>query len=63
MVKIGIIGGSGLDDPKIIKDPKNTEMQTPYGDPSSLIKEGKIDGVAVALMARHGRKHSIPPNI
>ena len=61
MVKIGIIGGSGLDDPKIIKDPKNTEMQTPYGKPSSLIKEGEIESVDVALMARHGSKHIIPP--
>ena len=61
MVKIGIIGGSGLDDPEIIKDPKKVEMQTPYGKPSSLIKEGKIEGIDVALMARHGRKHIIPP--
>jgi 5'-methylthioadenosine phosphorylase len=61
MVKIGIIGGSGLDDPKILKNPKETEMETPYGKPSSLIKEGKVDGVAIALIARHGSKHTIPP--
>ena len=61
MVKIGIIGGSGLDDPKILKEPKDTEIETPYGMPSSLIKEGKIDGVDIAEIARHGRKHTIPP--
>ncbi|MGA1840142.1 MAG: S-methyl-5'-thioadenosine phosphorylase [bacterium] len=61
MVKIGIIGGSGLDDPEILRDPKEIEMETPYGKPSSLIKEGKVDGVAIALIARHGSKHTIPP--
>ena len=61
MIKIGIIGGSGLDDPEILKDPEQIDMQTPYGEPSSLIKEGEIGGVHVALVARHGRKHSIPP--
>jgi 5'-methylthioadenosine phosphorylase len=61
MVKIGIIGGSGLDDPKILKGPKEVEMETPYGKPSSLIKEGKVDGVDIVLVARHGRKHTIPP--
>ena len=61
MVKIGIIGGSGLDNPKILKDPKEIEMETPYGKPSSLVKEGKIDSVDIALIARHGSKHTIPP--
>ncbi|MBN2373957.1 S-methyl-5'-thioadenosine phosphorylase [bacterium] len=61
MVKIGIIGGSGLDDPRILTNPRETGIETPYGMPSSLIKEGKIDGVDIALIARHGRKHTIPP--
>ncbi len=61
MKKIGIIGGSGLDDPKILKDSKGIDVETPYGKPSSMIKEGKIEGVDIALIARHGRKHTIPP--
>ena len=61
MVKIGIIGGSGLDDPNILKETEEIDMQTPYGEPSSVMKAGEIDGVDVALVARHGRKHSIPP--
>ena len=31
MVKIGIIGGSGLEDPKILKDQREIECDTPYG--------------------------------
>jgi 5'-methylthioadenosine phosphorylase len=61
LVKIGIIGGSGLDDPDILKDASDTTATTPYGDPSSPLKQGKIAGVDVILIARHGREHTIPP--
>ena len=61
MVKIGIIGGSGLDDPDILKDARDTKVSTPYGEPSSPLKQGKIAGVDVVLLARHGREHTIPP--
>jgi 5'-methylthioadenosine phosphorylase len=61
MIKIGIIGGSGLDNPDILKDSREFEVQTRYGKPSSPLKEGKIQGVSVIIMARHGREHTIPP--
>ena len=61
MVKIGIIGGSGLDNPDILKDAKDIEVDTPYGKPSSPLKLGKIHDVNVVLIARHGREHTIPP--
>jgi len=60
-MKIGIIGGSGLDDPDIISEAEDIEMETPFGKPSSCLKTGKINGVEVVLLARHGRKHEIPP--
>lgn len=62
MVKIGIIGGSGLDDPDIIKDATDSNVLTAYGKPSSTLKAGKIAGVDVVLLARHGRDHSISPS-
>jgi len=62
IVKIGIIGGSGLDDPDILKDSKDIEVDTDFGKPSSMLKTGKIKGVDVVLIARHGRKHTIPPS-
>lgn len=62
MVKIGIIGGSGLDDPDILKNVEEIDIITLYGKPSSTYKIGKIDGIDVVLLARHGRKHEIPPS-
>ena len=61
MIKIGIIGGSGLDDPDILQEAFDVEVNTPYGKPSSKLKCGKIEGVDVVILARHGRNHSIPP--
>jgi len=62
MVKIGIIGGSGLDDPKILKDYKEKEVNTKWGKPSSVLTCGKIGNVDVVILARHGKKHSIMPS-
>lgn len=61
MRKIGIIGGSGLDNPDILQTPVDHVVKTPYGDPSSPLKSGVIGGVPVVLLARHGREHTIPP--
>ena len=60
-IKIGIIGGSGLDNPDILKEAKDVSINTPYGKTTSALKTGKISGVDVVLLARHGREHTIPP--
>jgi len=60
-MKLGIIGGSGLDDPKILKNTEELITDTPFGKPSSPITKGTIGGVEVFILARHGRKHEIPP--
>lgn len=62
MVKIGIIGGSGLDDPKILKQASEIEVETPYGAPTSNLTCGVIEGVEVVIIARHGKNHSIFPS-
>ena len=61
MVKIGIIGGSGLENPEILKDPKEIIVSTLYGKPSSPLIIGKIEDVDVVILSRHGRKHEIMP--
>lgn len=61
MVKIGIIGGSGLDNPNLIEDFSEKEVSTPYGSPSSKLTCGKIKGVEIAIIARHGKNHEICP--
>ncbi len=62
MIKIGIIGGSGLDNPDILKDVTEVEMATPYGKPTSALTCGTISGVDIAILARHGKDHSIYPS-
>ena len=61
-MKIGIIGGSGLDDPKLFEEYQEIEVNTPYGKPSSKLTCGKINGVNVCIIARHGKSHEIPPS-
>ncbi|MEK6859432.1 MAG: S-methyl-5'-thioadenosine phosphorylase [Nanoarchaeota archaeon] len=63
MVKIGIIGGSGLDDPGIISDYTEKDVDTPFGKPSSKLTCGKISGVEVCILSRHGKNHEIPPSL
>ncbi|XP_067297731.1 S-methyl-5'-thioadenosine phosphorylase [Pseudorasbora parva] len=60
-VKIGIIGGSGLDDPDILEGRTERHVITPFGKPSDALILGKIKNVECVLLARHGRKHTIMP--
>ncbi|MBI5077331.1 S-methyl-5'-thioadenosine phosphorylase [Candidatus Falkowbacteria bacterium] len=61
-MKYGIIGGSGLDDPRLIQDYQELEVDTPFGRPSSKFTVGKIGGQDVVILARHGKEHSIMPS-
>jgi len=60
-MKIGIIGGSGLDKPEILQNYQEKFVDTPYGNPSSSIICGKIGEIEVYMIARHGRNHEITP--
>jgi 5'-methylthioadenosine phosphorylase len=60
--KIGIIGGSGLDNPDLFHNPEDVVITTKWGSPSSPLKIGKISSVDVVLLGRHGREHTIPPS-
>ena len=60
-LKIGIIGGSGMDDPRLMKDIREKSVKTPYGSPSSALTIGRINNVETVILARHGKKHSIYP--
>ncbi len=62
MVRVGIIGGSGLDDPKILQEVSEKAVETPYGKPSSVLTLGQINGTDVVLIARHGKKHQLSPS-
>ena len=38
------------------------EVNTPFGKPSDKITLGKIEGVNIAFIPRHGKGHAIPPH-
>ena len=59
--KIGIIGGSGLDNPALFLNPRDVVVSTQWGEPSSPLKLGTIANIDVVLLGRHGRQHTIPP--
>jgi len=61
MVKVGIIGGSGLDDPQLLKSAREKHVTTVYGNPSSALTVGSIEGREVVIISRHGKQHTIPP--
>ncbi|HPC97584.1 MAG TPA: S-methyl-5'-thioadenosine phosphorylase [Bacteroidales bacterium] len=62
MVKIGIIGGSGLENPDILKQASEVSTVNRFGTPSSSLLSGKIEDVEIILLSRHGRQHTIPPS-
>jgi 5'-methylthioadenosine phosphorylase len=61
MIKTGIIGGSGLEDPQILSHVREEEVSTPYGKPTSVLKHGTISGKEVVLISRHGKHHQYSP--
>ena len=61
-VKIGIIGGSGLYKMGIIDDIQEISVDTPFGKPSDKITLGKIDGIDIAFLPRHGKGHTLAPH-
>ena len=60
--KIGVIGGSGLYDIPGIENVEEVNVNTPFGRPSDTITVGKLGGVGVAFLPRHGRGHRILPS-
>ena len=62
MIKIGIIGGSGLDNPQILTNTTEVITDTPYGKPTSPLRCGTINGCDVILVSRHGLKHQYSPS-
>lgn len=45
-----------------LENVRETNVDTPYGSPSSPIRAGTLDGTTVAFLARHGAGHAISPS-
>ncbi|MFT3724498.1 MAG: S-methyl-5'-thioadenosine phosphorylase [Hyphomonadaceae bacterium] len=58
---LGIIGGSGLYQMPGIEDGRWQTITTPWGVPSDQVFRGKLHGVELVFMPRHGRGHKLGP--
>lgn len=58
---IGIIGGSGLYAVEGLEGASQVRVETPWGAPSGPLTLGRIGGVPVAFLARHGAGHGLSP--
>jgi 5'-methylthioadenosine phosphorylase len=61
MAKIGVIGGSGLYKIEGIENVETLSLFTPFGQPSGNFIKGKLAGVEVVFLPRHGKDHAISP--
>lgn len=59
---LGIIGGSGLYGIAAFKLENKIDIDTPFGRPSGPLMIGKLLGVPVIFLARHGEHHLISPS-
>lgn len=62
MVKIGLIGGSGFDDPELISDANTVKKGTPFGPMSADLVTGKVGDLEVVIISRHGKGHRVRPS-
>ncbi|MDR3283027.1 MAG: S-methyl-5'-thioadenosine phosphorylase [Candidatus Methanoplasma sp.] len=62
MPRIAIIGGTGIYNPDSFETVGTVFPDTKYGKPSDEIVVGRINGVEVAFLSRHGRRHQHPPS-
>ncbi|HLY56886.1 MAG TPA: S-methyl-5'-thioadenosine phosphorylase [Stellaceae bacterium] len=59
--RIGIIGGSGLYRIEGLTDIEWREVASPFGEPSDALCFGRLDGIEVVFLPRHGRHHRLLP--
>ncbi len=61
-MKIGIIGGTGVYDPGILEGAKQVSVDTKFGKPSDKVTVGRLGGVDVCIIPRHGIGHRFNPS-
>ncbi|WP_019954736.1 S-methyl-5'-thioadenosine phosphorylase [Yoonia vestfoldensis] len=58
---LGIIGGSGIYDMDGLQDAAWITIDSPWGAPSDAVLTGRLGGVRMAFLPRHGRGHVHSP--
>jgi 5'-methylthioadenosine phosphorylase len=59
---VGVIGGSGLYEMEGLEEVQKISLKTPFGDPSDDFILGRLEGVKIAFLPRHGKGHRISPS-
>ncbi len=59
--KIAVIGGTGLYDIDGMTDIQQVDIDTPFGKPSDTITTGRLGGIGIAFLPRHGKGHHLSP--
>jgi 5'-methylthioadenosine phosphorylase len=59
---LGVIGGSGLYEIDGLTDKCWVRIDSPFGEASDELLMGRIDGVQLVFLPRHGRGHRLPPS-
>ena len=62
MTDLAVIGGSGLTAFDGLEAVREARVDTPWGEPSAPLTHGRLAGVDVVFLARHGVPHGIPPH-
>jgi len=61
-IKVGIIGGTGLNKIELFQNAKELEVDTKFGKPSDKLICGTLNGVECILLSRHDKNHSTGPS-
>src|ERR1700728_4171028 len=59
---VGIIGGSGVYHLDALTDVREERVIGPWGEPSDVLRFGKIGATEAVFLARHGRGHRFSPS-
>lgn len=62
MDAIGVIGGSGLYEMEGLEEVRRVRVDTPFGAPSDDYVTGRLNGVPMVFLPRHGRGHRLLPS-
>ena len=59
---LGFIGGSGVYSMDALEGAESRAVETPWGEASGALTFGRLGGVEVVFLARHGAGHRLPPS-
>jgi len=58
---LGVIGGSGIYDLPGLENTREEQVASPWGAPSDALRFGRLHGLDMVFLPRHGRGHVLSP--